>query len=188
MKVLKLTTSYSSLHTDVDGHVLMPVESNGTIFGQIPLNMRLEEAVGLGELEGKYSYCRGDLIAEVIDISEMNPVHLQYLIKDSDYGLFEGFFENSEYELKGYLEELKMKDEMSQYNKIKLNEKEIYENLGMEPLEEETYSKSSKVYDKFSEKLTEYVAPRKVTELNILESEAERIKVLLLQNGFEFFE
>lgn len=190
MKVLKLTTDYSGNYAEVHEHVLMPIQANGVIFSFVPLNEKLEEVVGLGELEGKHSYCHGDLTAEVIDIAEMNPVHLHYLIKDSDYGTFEGFFENTEHELKEYLTQLDMEDEDDQeeFNKIKKEEQILYEILGMTPLSEETYSKSSKVYDQFIKQLKEYSEPRKVTEINILESEAEQIKVLLLQNGFEFWD
>lgn len=186
MKALKLRTTYYGRYNDLEATVLMPIEANGSVFGFIPLDETQERVVSLGELEGKHSQCYGDLTAEIIDISTMNPVHLKNLYQESDFSSFESYFEQMEGQIEEYLEEIKdSEDDQEEYNQIKQEQKAVYEMLGID--EEKAYFKSREVFDAFDEKIKEYVEKVKTVTVDVMASDYEAIKELLEKNGFKIY-
>lgn len=104
-KVLKLNVSYLGRHGgDVDETLILPLEVNGVLFKEIPTDTTLEEEVSLGEIEGKHSDCYGDLRVDVVNIDELSEKEISDLIKESNFGSFEVFFEGMEIEHYDYTE------------------------------------------------------------------------------------
>lgn len=184
MNVLKLSVEFDGRYGYKREHVLMPIESNGVIFGFLQENEVLERRVDLGELEGKHSECYGDLIVETIDLSSLNPKELESLVKESSFGDFEIFFETVEYEFKEYIEELKDLEE-EEFYQIESEEKAFYANLGI--VKPKSSIKSRSIYDAFMLQIENFIKDKKTYQITILASDLEKAQALLLDNGIELF-
>lgn len=184
MKVLKLSVEFDGRYGYKNEFVLMPVESNGVIFGFLQENEVLKEKVDLGELEGKHSECYGDLTVETIDLSLLNPKELETLVENSYFGDFEVFFEQIEFQFKEYVEELKGLEE-EEFYQIESEEKALYDNLGI--VKPNSSVKSSYIYDAFMVQVKSFMQDKKTAQITIFASDLEKAKALLLDNRIELF-
>ena len=111
-EVMKLNVNfYGNYGGDVDETVLLPVDINGVLFETL-VEKVYEDAVYLGEIEGKHSECYGDLSVEFIDLNKLTLKQVTDLIEQSAFGEFESYFEGAE-------EEYEDEDE---YNEGNVNE------------------------------------------------------------------
>jgi len=176
MKVMKLNVMYKGYYGgDVDEYVLLPVDINGVLFEKLEEG-HYEEAVYLGEIEGKHSEVYGDLIVEIIDMDKYDIKTATGLIEGSYVGEFECYFEGSEERYREYLE-----DEDESYNdKIK----SVVDKYN---LELSSYSiVTVLVYDKFIEELkNKYVESFKT--ITVLEKDYDDALSMLHNFGIETY-
>ena len=184
MKVLKLSVEFEGRYATKEGHVLMPVDSNGVIFGYLQENRLIEKSVDLGELEGKHSECYGDLKVETIDLTQLSPLEAQMLVENSDFGTFEIFFEHIESDFKEYVQELK-EEEYEEIYEIEAEENQLYDNLGI--VKPDYGIKSHIVYKSFMKQLEEFMKDKKTAEITVLASDLTKAQALLLDNGIKLF-
>ena len=95
MEVIKYSVDYDRYYGgSIHEYCLLPIESAGVYIDyEEGVHKR---AVYLGEIEGKHSEVYGDLVVEIIDLSALNQLEINTLIKGSDISNFESFFEGAE--------------------------------------------------------------------------------------------
>lgn len=166
-------TKAMELRIDYDGNyggsvnevLLLPLDINGELFEELE-EKRYDGEVYLGEIEGKHSEVYGDLTVRFVDLDTISLVQVAELIKESDFGQFESFFEGAED---------RCDEEIA--NKI----------LNLYGIKPERYQiKTSLVHDKFIEQMKEkYVQKFKL--VTILDDDYDSAIKLLNENNIKYF-
>lgn len=105
MEVIKYSVDYYGYYGgSIHEYCLLPIESAGVYIDYEEGTH--EGVVYLGEIEGKHSEVYGDLTVEVIDLSTLNQLEINTLIKGSDISNFESFFESAEESFSEFVEEI----------------------------------------------------------------------------------
>lgn len=169
------------LRIDYDGNyggsvnevLLLPLDINGVLFGELK-EKKYDRAVYLGEIEGKHSEVYGDLTVRFVDLDTISLVQVTELIKASDFGEFEGFFERIEGDFQHDEDEYnieKVKELLNSYN-VKLEKYMI---------------KTSFVNYEFIEQLKEkYV--QKFKTVTVLDADYNSVVKLLNENNIKHFD
>lgn len=173
-KVMKLNvTYYGNYGGDVNETLLLPMDINGVLFEELK-EKTYDRTVYLGEIEGKHSEVYGDLEVEFIDLDELSIKQVTDLIKESNFGEFESFFEGAEDDFS---------DDENEYDKEKAVD--IFNSYNVIP---KTYNIStSLIHDQFIKKLEEkYVQNFKT--VTVLEEDYEKVNELLDSNNIKRFD
>lgn len=174
MKVMKLRVYFEGYYGGyVNEFVLLPPDINGVFFEELK-EKTYSDTVYLGEIAGKYSECYGDLDVSIIDLDELGIKEASDLVKKSDFGEFESYFE---------MIETDFEDDEDEYDLEK-----VKKSLKQYGVEHDGYMiKTSFVHDKFINQLKEKYA-KKFKTITVLEEDYKKAINLLSGNNINHFE
>jgi len=173
-KAMELSVDYDGYYGgSVNEILLLPLDINGVLFEELE-EKTYDRAVYLGEIEGKHSEVYGDLTVRFVDLDTLPVREVSELIKASDFGEFEGFFERIEGDFQ---------DDEDEYNIEKVKELLNSYNVKLEKY----MIKTSFVNYEFIEQLKEkYV--QKFKNVTVLDDDYDLVVKLLNENNIKYFD
>lgn len=173
MQVLKLNVNYSGYYGgDVDETMLLPIDVNGVFFEELESG-EYEDAVYLGEIEGKHSEVHGDLVVDIVDLDELTLKEVSDLIEESSFGQFDGYFDVAWDEID---------EEDDEYDKEKAES--IRKKYSVDA--DSWKSDIEQIHSIFIDELkSKYVKSFKI--FNVLDSDYENVVKILSDNGIKTY-
>lgn len=182
MKVLKYSVDYDGYYGgSMQGYCLLPLEIKDLYIEGFTNEGNYDDAVYLGEIEGKHSHVETDLIVEIIDLEDLNIKEINELIDGSDVGTFESFFEGQEENHYDYFERLEDEEQKELLARRKAFEEKYNINS-----EHRWSIMSSLASDAFVEILKEKYQVN-LTTITVNSSDADEAIALLEQNDIKIF-
>lgn len=172
-KVLKLNVSYSGYYGgDVDETMILPLDINGVFFEELEVG-EYEDAIYLGEIEGKHSEVHGDLSVDIIDLDNLSLKEVSNLIEQSDSSQFDSYFEGAWDDID---------EDEDEYDEQKVNA--IREKYGVDTNSYET--DAVQIHDIFIEQLkNKYV--KSFRDVTVLEEDYDRVIEMLAAYNIKVF-
>lgn len=174
MKVMKFHVTFDGYYGGtIDEYVLLPTDINGVLFEEYKSG-EYDEAVYLGEIEGKHSECYGDLEVSLIDLDQMTLKDVTDLINNSDFDTLEMFFEGEETDYRDEYEGVYSENTKSIMQKYGIGEDDYI------------YSITQGVHYKFIVELKKkYI--KKFKSITVLEEDYEKASRVLQSEGIKTF-